>query len=98
MSLGVLPKSCFLSGPEARFVMHPGSFLLDTVANSAAAFFAEGNTVTLSLTVSVPALFWNCRLFTDGGFSLTREVATPMQRASWVSPTVLFGLLGVLVV
>src|SRR5579871_3317530 len=77
--------------------MQPGVFLFAAVPSSASAFLAEGKTVTLSLTVSEPDLFWNCGLLTDGGFSLISETATPMQCASCASPTVVFGLLGAFV-
>jgi hypothetical protein len=42
--------------------MHPGVLGLATVASSAAAFLAEGKTVTWSSTVSDPDLFWNSGL------------------------------------
>ena len=64
--------------------MHLGVFLLATVASSGGgSALADGNTVTSSSIVSVPVLFWNCGLLTDGGFSLISDVVTPMQRVSW---------------
>ena len=69
--------------------MQRGVFVLVTMAYSAAAFAVEGKTVTLSVTICRPSLSPNCGLLTDGGFSATRLVATPMQRASCVVPTLL---------
>ena len=77
--------------------MQGASFGLPATASSAAAFLADGKTVTLSATVSVPWVFWNCGLLTDGGFSAMSEVETPTQWASCVSPTVLLLVFGFLV-
>src|ERR1700677_1698721 len=90
--LGSLPNSFALSGPDARVVMHEGYFGLVAMATSAVAFLADGNSVTLSVTSSVPWAFWNWGLLTDGGFSVMSDRATPMQWASCVSPRVLLVL------
>src|ERR1700678_2940469 len=94
--LGSLPNSFALSGPDDRAVMQVGYLWLLAMATSAAAFFTEGNTVTLSVTSSVPCAFWNWGLLTDGGFSVMSDRVTPMQWASCVSPRVL-SVLGFLV-
>src|ERR1700722_6277821 len=95
--LGTLPNSFALSGPDARAVMQGEYFGLLPMASSAAAFLADGNTVTLSATSSVPSAFWNSGLLTDGGFSVISDLATPMQWASCVSPRVSSLVLGFLV-
>ena len=55
--LDVFPNSFALSGPDASVVMQPGSLGLAPMANSAAAFLAEGKTVTLSATVRLASAF-----------------------------------------